>query len=165
MGISVKRQPQAIYFFVAPQMRVPHWRGKKNKRCIFITWYCIHLCFFAKTVCVWWKDGLKDILLEQSAHTLADMNVQCGMGINGLFMGSSVCTWRVCTLEARICLQHWWWAFGKKGVEAGGELVAQGVQTCMYLHLIFSVFHSSRWLLKAGITLQQVFFFIQACVV
>lgn len=47
------------------------------------------------------KDGLKDILLEQSSHTLSDMSLECVIAINGLFMGLSVCIQKANTLDTR----------------------------------------------------------------
>ena len=58
------------------------------------------------------------------------MSLYCVMGINGLFMGSSVCMQRGRTLEANLpeiyidgeCLE-----------EAASRIVAQGVKTCICL--------------------------------
>lgn len=80
------------------------------------------------------KDGLKDILLEQSAHILSNMSLRCVMGINGLLMGSSVCMQRGLTLEARVCLKLTLTAsVWKEGMEVDGRLVAQGVKTRIWL--------------------------------
>lgn len=95
------------------------------------------------------KDGLKDILLEQSAHMLSDMTLKCIMGINGRFMGLSVCMQRVCALEARPGLKLTLSVrAGKKGMDANGTFVASGVETWIQLYLICTVSHLSHICLK-----------------
>lgn len=61
------------------------------------------------------KDGLKDILLEQSAHMLLNTNLSCVMGINGLLIGLSVCIHRGHTLEAKGLPETYIDVWGKGG--------------------------------------------------
>lgn len=96
------------------------------------------------------KDGLKDILLEQSAHMLLNTNLSCVMGINGLLIGLSVCIHRGHTLEARACLKLTLTPGGR--VEANGRLVAWGVKMCIWVSF-FSVSYSSHLLLITCIIL------------
>lgn len=68
---------------------------------------------------------------------------------------------RVCTLEAGVCLIHWRWVSETRGWRPNDRLEAQGGKTCIQLHLIFSVSHSSHSLLKTQYNIAVGVFVIQ----